>query len=116
MLPVDTWFRDQFIPLINNDYYLFGQAYQGHVNALNYSAASLECVEADSRVDDWYASVAPAPDEIVQAFLDELFAQLNLALASCIQSQAPGDWLVTNKLFQELGDTIRRIVDRAQGA
>lgn len=113
-LPVTTWFREQFVPLINSDYYLFLQAYEDHVNALNYSAVTLECVEAVPKVDAWYGSVAPVPDEVVQGLVDDLFAQLNFALASCLQSRAPADWVVTNKLFQELADTIGRIVARVQ--
>ena len=108
-----AWFNTdmlQIIALYNDE---FGQPYQEHVNALEYSEAQLDCVTARTKVSEWEKLASPAPNAALQALTDTFFERFGEALTACEEAETLGDWRDANRAFEDAVAVISRIEEES---
>ena len=108
-----AWFNTDMLQIIGSYNDEFGQPYQEHVNALEYSEAQLDCVTAQTKVPEWEEVASPAPNAALQALTDTFFARFTEALAACEEAETLGDWRDANRAFEDAIAVITRIEEES---
>lgn len=108
----EVWYEGYLFDALEAYNTQFANDFETHMSDLEFEEARLDCVEADAIAADWRASVPEAPDPQLEVLSDELFDQIEEAIAACTEAEVLGDFNDVARDLASAHSTFDRIGER----
>jgi hypothetical protein len=108
------WEREQFTPMLIEYNDLMAKPYAEHIADFNFTEIRLDCVVAQTHVEEWRDSVLPAPEAVLEALTADLLSTLGEAFELCLEAETFGEWRTVADRFVELNLTVQRVYEHVR--